>query len=138
MKSYLLPLLLTLCAGMSTLLGGFITFFVKRDNLKALSVGLGFSAGVMVYVSLNELMSEAPEMLGVYYGALTSKILARISVRVSRLEIKRRRRSSLYKMFIATSKENPCRSVDHAKRSVRKSWRRWKSGVSQLIGAQER
>ena len=63
MNSYFIPLILTLGAGMSTLLGGFITFFVKRDNLKALSVGLGFSAGVMVYVSLNELMREAPVML---------------------------------------------------------------------------
>lgn len=76
MNSYLLPLLFTLCAGMSTLLGGFITFFVKRDNLKALSVGLGFSAGVMVYVSLNELMTEAPEMLAAYYSVMTAKILA--------------------------------------------------------------
>ena len=64
MKSYIFPLLLTLFSGMSTLLGGFITFFVKRDNLKALSIGLGFSAGVMVYVSLNELISESSTMLG--------------------------------------------------------------------------
>ncbi|MBQ3642184.1 zinc transporter ZupT [bacterium] len=76
MNSYILPLLLTLFAGMSTLLGGFITFFVKRNNLKVLSVGLGFSAGVMVYVSLNELMSEAPQMLSAYYGAIPSKALA--------------------------------------------------------------
>lgn len=76
MNSYFIPLILTLCAGMSTLLGGFITFFVKRDNLKALSVGLGFSAGVMVYVSLNELMREAPVMLGAFYGDTKSKALA--------------------------------------------------------------
>ena len=76
MKSYILPLLLTLFAGMSTLVGGFITFFVKRNNLKVLSVGLGFSAGVMVYVSLNELMSEAPSMLGNFYGIIPAKGLA--------------------------------------------------------------
>lgn len=76
MNNYILPLFLTLCAGMSTLLGGFITFFVKRNNLKALSVGLGFSAGVMVYVSLNELMTEAPEMLLAYYSEIPAKALA--------------------------------------------------------------
>lgn len=76
MKSYIFPLLLTLFSGMSTLLGGFITFFVKRDNLKALSIGLGFSAGVMVYVSLNELITESSTMLGAFYGEQLSKILA--------------------------------------------------------------
>ncbi len=76
MSNYIIPLFLTLCAGMSTLLGGFITFFVKRNNLKALSVGLGFSAGVMVYLSLNELMAEAPEMLTEYYNEIPAKALA--------------------------------------------------------------
>ena len=76
MNSYLLPLILTLCAGMSTLLGGFVTFFVKRNNLKALSIGLGFSAGVMVYVSLNELMTEAPVMLSAFYSETPAKIFA--------------------------------------------------------------
>ena len=73
-NSIVLPLIITLFAGMSTLLGGFITFFVKRDNLKALSVALGFSAGVMVYVSLNELMAEAPEMLSAFYNPTMSKV----------------------------------------------------------------
>lgn len=76
MNSYVLPLLLTLFAGMSTLLGGFITFFVKRNNLKALSVGLGFSAGVMVYISLSELMNESPVMLNVFYSETAAKALA--------------------------------------------------------------
>ncbi len=76
MRTYILPLILTLFAGMSTLLGGFVTFFVKRDNLKALSVGLGFSAGVMIYISLSELMKESPEMIGAYYPETISKALA--------------------------------------------------------------
>ena len=76
MNNYIIPLLLTLCAGMSTLLGGFVTFFVKRYNLKALSVGLGFSAGVMIYVSLSELMAEAPEMLSAYYSQMPARFLA--------------------------------------------------------------
>lgn len=75
MNTYILPLILTLFAGMSTLIGGFITFFVKRDNLKALSVGLGFSAGVMIYVSLGELMEEAPQMLSAFYDTVPAKAL---------------------------------------------------------------
>ena len=76
MNTYILPLVLTLFAGMSTLIGGFITFFVKRNNLKALSVGLGFSAGVMIYISLSELMDEAPKMLLAFYDSIPAKALA--------------------------------------------------------------
>ncbi|MBQ9244790.1 zinc transporter ZupT [bacterium] len=76
MSKYLLPLILTMFAGMSTLLGGFITFFVKRNNLKVLSVGLGFSAGVMVYVSLNDLMGESVQLLSSFYSVIPSKAIA--------------------------------------------------------------
>lgn len=76
MTNYILPLIITLFAGMSTLLGGFVTFFIKRNNLKALSVGLGFSAGVMIYVSLSELMRESATMLGEYYSIIPSKLFA--------------------------------------------------------------
>ena len=76
MSNYILPLILTLFAGMSTLLGGFITFFVKRDNLKVLSIGLGFSAGVMVYISLNELLGESAQMLSAFYGVVPSKAIS--------------------------------------------------------------
>ncbi len=75
MKSYILPLILTLFAGMSTLVGGFITFFIKRNNLQALSVGLGFSAGVMVYVSLSELVPNSEMILKNYYGLFGSKAM---------------------------------------------------------------
>ena len=77
MSNYILPLILTLFAGMSTLLGGFITFFVKRDNLKVLSIGLGFSAGVMVYISLNELLGESAQMLSAFYEVVPSKAISR-------------------------------------------------------------
>lgn len=76
MMNYILPLVLTLFAGMSTLLGGFITFFIKRNNLRALSVGLGFSAGVMIYVSLSELMRESAVMMGAYYSEIFAKSAA--------------------------------------------------------------
>ena len=70
-----MPLILTLFAGMSTLLGGFMTFFVKRNNLKALSIGLGFSAGVMIYVSLTELIKSSEIMLQVSFSEKIASLI---------------------------------------------------------------
>lgn len=52
---------LTLFAGLSTAIGGAIAFFHKvgKDSGTFLSASLGFSAGVMVYISLAELMAHA-------------------------------------------------------------------------------
>lgn len=61
--NYKIPLLMTLLAGLSTVLGGFLTFFVKRTNIRALSIGLGFSAGVMIFLSFTQIIKTANEML---------------------------------------------------------------------------
>jgi len=50
---------LTLFAGMATGVGGAIAFFAKRTNTTFLSYSLGFSAGVMIYISFTELLGEA-------------------------------------------------------------------------------
>ena len=50
-ENWKIPLLMTVLAGVATVIGGFITFLVKKNNLKVLSLGLGFSAGVMIFVS---------------------------------------------------------------------------------------
>jgi ZIP family zinc transporter len=54
---------LTLFAGLSTGIGSAIAFFTKRTNTKFLSVALGFSAGVMIYVSFVEIFFKAKESL---------------------------------------------------------------------------
>ena len=54
-------LLLTTLAGFATLLGGFVTFLIKKNSLKALSVGIAFSTGVMIFIALNELLYESQE-----------------------------------------------------------------------------
>jgi zinc transporter ZupT len=59
--NYKIALLMTLFAGLATVVGGFFTFFIKRTNLRGLSVGLGFSAGVMIYVSMIEIFPKAKE-----------------------------------------------------------------------------
>ncbi len=50
---------LTLFAGLSTGIGSALAFFTKRTNTRFLSVALGFSAGVMIYVSMIEIFGKA-------------------------------------------------------------------------------
>ncbi|MFC1680033.1 zinc transporter ZupT, partial [Elusimicrobiota bacterium] len=59
---------LTLFAGLSTGIGSAIAFFAKRTNTKLLAVSLGFSAGVMIYISMTELLGEAGHYLGEAFG----------------------------------------------------------------------
>ncbi|TIH16445.1 zinc transporter ZupT [Marinifilum sp. JC120] len=54
---------LTAFAGLSTGIGSALAFFAKRTNPKFLSVSLGFSAGVMIYVSFMEIMVKAKDAL---------------------------------------------------------------------------
>lgn len=64
---YELGLLITFLAGMTTVLGGCLTFFIKKDNLKALSIGLGLSAGVMIYLGLTEVLNDSGDLLSKYF-----------------------------------------------------------------------
>lgn len=50
---------LTLFAGLSTGIGSALAFFAKKTNTRFLSLALGFSAGVMIYVSFMEIMVKA-------------------------------------------------------------------------------
>ena len=59
---------LTLFAGLSTGIGSALAFFAKRTNKSFLSISLGFSAGVMIYVSLIEIFSEAKHVLTEVHG----------------------------------------------------------------------
>ncbi len=61
--NFTIALILTTVAGFATLLGGFCTFLIRKNNLKALSVGLAFSAGVMIFMTLSELLHEAQTYL---------------------------------------------------------------------------
>lgn len=61
-------ILLTLGAGLATGLGGVIIMFTKKFSTKKLTAALGFSAGVMIFISLTELFFEAKESLESLYG----------------------------------------------------------------------
>jgi ZIP family zinc transporter len=60
---------LTLFAGLSTGIGSALAFFTKQTNKKFLSGALGFSAGVMIYVSFVEIFVKAKDSLTEVYGA---------------------------------------------------------------------
>lgn len=56
--------MLTTLAGLSTGIGGLIVFLIKKPKLSYLSPLMGFAAGVMIYVSLVELLMESIEGVG--------------------------------------------------------------------------
>jgi ZIP family zinc transporter len=62
-KNVLLAFGLTLFAGLATGFGSALAFLARRTNTKFLSVALGFSAGVMIYVSFIEIFPKAKDPL---------------------------------------------------------------------------
>src|SRR5574344_6904 len=66
-EHYGIALIITLLAGLATAIGGGIAFVCKKDNLQALSIGLGFSAGVMIFISFMDILPEARKLLMVNF-----------------------------------------------------------------------
>lgn len=62
-NNFTLAFCLTMLAGLTTAIGGAVAFVTKKDNLKALSVGLGFSAGVMIFISLVDIIPSSEQLL---------------------------------------------------------------------------
>jgi ZIP family zinc transporter len=65
---------LTVFAGLSTGIGSVIAFVSKKFNPKFLALSLGFSAGVMIYVSFVEIFVKAKDSLSGLYGSSTGSI----------------------------------------------------------------
>lgn len=59
----LLAFTLTLFAGLSTGIGSLLALVTKRTSTHFLSISLGFSAGVMIYVSMIEIFVKAKDAL---------------------------------------------------------------------------
>lgn len=59
---------LTVFAGLATGIGSALAFLAKRTNIKFLAVALGFSAGVMIYVSMIEIFVKARVALSGEWG----------------------------------------------------------------------
>jgi ZIP family zinc transporter len=60
-------LALTLFAGLSTGIGSALAFYTKKTNETFLSAALGFSAGVMIYVSMIEIFVKARDSLEAHF-----------------------------------------------------------------------
>ncbi len=69
MEKIWLALNVTLIAGLATGLGGCLALFVKQTQLRFLAVSMGFSAGVMLYVSFVEIFKKSELLLVQAYGA---------------------------------------------------------------------
>lgn len=69
MSNVMFAFLITLFAGLSTGIGSALAFFAKKTNTRFLSLALGFSAGVMLYVSFVEIFFKAEESLTEALGA---------------------------------------------------------------------
>ena len=59
---------LTFFAGMSTAVGSLIAFFLKGGDRRILAIALGFSAGVMIFISLTELLPQGQAALSTQLG----------------------------------------------------------------------
>ena len=79
MQNIAFAFLMTLLAGLSTGIGGALCFFTKRSNTKFLSASMGFSAGVMIYVSMIEMFAEANHMLEESFGAKQGNLVTNLA-----------------------------------------------------------
>ncbi|MGI6176200.1 MAG: zinc transporter ZupT [Christensenellales bacterium] len=79
MDNVLFAFALVTFAGLSTGIGSAIAFFAKKTSTKFLSVSLGFSAGVMIYVSMVEIFFKAQESLVGVLGDRNGAIITVVS-----------------------------------------------------------
>ncbi len=70
---------LTLMAGLSTGIGSALAFFTKTTNTRFLTASLGFSAGVMIYVSFMEIFVKARESLEAALGPFQGYLMATLA-----------------------------------------------------------
>ena len=73
-NTVLLAFGLTMIAGLATGIGSLIALLAKRTNTKFLCASLGFSAGVMLYVSFMDLLPMANEDLVLHLGEKTGTL----------------------------------------------------------------
>lgn len=75
-ETFLFATMLTFLAGFATSIGAILAFFSRKDNYFLLSIGMGFSAGVMIYVSFMEILVKSRESFTqIYSSEITGEIL---------------------------------------------------------------
>lgn len=76
MSNTALAFVLTTLAGFSTLIGSFLIFFKFKNEEKLLASSLSFAAGVMMMISVIDLMPEGIGLLKTRYGLFETIIFA--------------------------------------------------------------
>lgn len=66
--NFLTAFLITVGAGLATSVGASAVFFTTKYNLKFLAFGMAFSAGVMIYVSLVEILVKSMNSYTIYFN----------------------------------------------------------------------
>ncbi len=79
MNDVVIAFLITLFAGLATGIGSAMALLKKKTDKKFLSIALGFSAGVMLYVSFVEILPKATEALSEIHGEEGGNIWAVVS-----------------------------------------------------------
>lgn len=79
MSDVALAFIMTTFAGLSTGIGAAMAFFTKRENKKFLSASLGFSAGVMIYVSFVEIWPESIGRFSVNFNEFNAELYTVLS-----------------------------------------------------------
>ncbi len=74
--SVLLAFLITAAAGLSTGIGSALALLTRTTHRAFLSIALGFSAGVMVYVSFVEILPKGTDRLQIGHGDALGLVLA--------------------------------------------------------------
>ena len=79
MGTFTIAFSLTLLAGLATAIGGAIVLLSKKFSPRFLAASLGFSAGVMIFISLAELYPEAKESLSIAFGSSKGELYTLIA-----------------------------------------------------------
>ncbi len=69
-STFLLAMLLTTLAGLSTTLGSIISIFYRKPSQGYMAFTIGFSAGIMVMIAFVELLQTGIDTIGFIYGNL--------------------------------------------------------------------
>ncbi len=75
-SALLLAFAVTLGAGLATGIGSTIAFFAKTTNKGFFALSMGFSAGVMIYLSFVEILPKSTGYLAEYFPEVQAAALA--------------------------------------------------------------
>lgn len=105
MSNVLLSFLITTIAGLSTLLGIFTIFVDKKNRKRLISCSLVFSSGIMIYISIFDLIPSGVKYIFSYYDVFVSILISLIFIVFGFLFIKflnglLKEDNSLYKVGI--------------------------------------